>query len=450
MTPYQPREDEILWDVEEKHLDEAEFAFEIWEAALDAPNYTLAEIAAGPEQRLLAHVDALIVGGPLVAERLLLPTIADPDACYERVVAATLAFCGAEHQHSTGRVLSILTEADEGEQRRGIMRALDLVVDRSLDAELVRAIDCPRELATAAILEILARRRARVDDRVSTFLQSEEPSIARAAARLVRHCPDPRALHGLDSLAQSNDSALCHAALETALCRQLAGAWESAVYWAFMSANSPFRRDALTWVAILGDAAVHQRLLALVDSPEHRAAALWALGFTGRVAAVDRCVELLDDAEAGPLAAEVICAITGLSAEDDSFWTSPPPTDDEAETLPELLHDDLDLDLVPAPEADLPLPDPTAIARWWAAARGRFDPSVRYVNGQVFTGPALCEALACVPMRRRHALALELQFRTGGAATLDTRGLGVVQQAQLEAVAAVEMPNFQRGLPLGG
>ncbi len=63
---FEPRESDILWEIERRHLEEAEFVLELWEDALDAPHYTLEELAEGAEQRLLAHVDALAVGGLLV------------------------------------------------------------------------------------------------------------------------------------------------------------------------------------------------------------------------------------------------------------------------------------------------------------------------------------------------------------------------------------------------
>lgn len=445
-----PNEDDLLWEIEAKHLEEAEFLFEVWESALRAPNYTLAEFAAGPEQRLLAHVDALIMGGPVVAERLLWPAIADPDECYELVAAASLAIGGARFDQWADRMLSLLADASEGDQRRGLMRALELLPDPALTQRLLRAIDRPHDSGTAAILEVLGQRRARVDDaHVANLLRSDNLQIARAAARLVRHCADPRALAGLAPLAQSADPTLRRAALETALCRQVGGAWESAIYWAFVPSDSPFRRDALTWVAILGDASAHRRLLALVDSPEHRADVLWALGFSGRVAAVDRCVALLDDQQVGALAAEVICAIAGLATEDDAFWAAPSVADEEAQTLPELHDDDLERDLVPDAEAALPLPEPAAIVRWWQAHRGSFDPAMRYLCGRPFTGEAVIEALARAPMRRRQVLALELEFRTGGALAIDTQALSQVQRGQLAGLVASELPNFQRGLPPG-
>src|SRR5262245_29573732 len=82
-TPPQPR-----WDILEEHLDEAEFLWGMWEHALRAPNYDLDEVARGPEERLLAHLDGLVAGGPAVAPRLLVPAL---DAREPHRVAAAAA-----------------------------------------------------------------------------------------------------------------------------------------------------------------------------------------------------------------------------------------------------------------------------------------------------------------------------------------------------------------------
>ncbi|KIG17737.1 hypothetical protein DB30_03012 [Enhygromyxa salina] len=440
---YQLAEHEILWDDVTEHLDEAEFLFELWEAALDAPNYTLAEVAAGPERRLLAHIDGLQVGGPAVAERLLFPTVENPGSYYGKVVAAALA-C----QHPE-RVLKVLVGAADEEQRRGIIKALELSDDASLNARVVQVLDSSRGgVGCAALLEVLARRRAPVGSWVGHLLGGDDPGAALAAARLVRYCSDRQVLEGLAPLAQSDDAGLRFAAVETALIRQVPGAWESAVYWAFIPVESPFRRDAMVWVALLGDAAAQQHLLGLVDSPEHRADALWALGFSGRVSAVDRCIELLGDDEIAPLAAEVVCAIAGLSTEDDRFWRAPPPPDGEGQTLPRLQDDDLNRDLIPTAEAGLQIPEPEPTARWWQERRPGFEPSLRYIGGRALTGRVLVDALWRAPMRRRHNLALELGLRTGGTVMVGTRALSGPQQAQLAELAELEAIDFQRGMTL--
>ncbi|MFO7564949.1 MAG: hypothetical protein R6X02_20055 [Enhygromyxa sp.] len=252
-------------------------------------------------------------------------------------------------------------------------------------------------------------------------------------------------------LAQAADAELRRTTLESALCHLLPGAWESAVYWAFCPGDSPFRRDALTWVALLGDGAAHSRLLMLLDDPAQQADALWAVGFCGRVASVDRCIELLDDERLGPLAAEVVCATAGLPTNIDHFWRDRPEPDDEEEAanaLPEL-DDDLDADLVPTQEDALPIPDPETIRAWWQARRDQFDPSLRYLGGRPLDRGVLAAAMWHAPMRRRHALALEAAVRTRGSVFINTRALCVTQRSQVEGLMQVERLDCQLGFGLG-
>jgi uncharacterized protein (TIGR02270 family) len=447
-----PSEDDLIWDVEEEHLSEAEFLFEVREAVLDTPHYSLAELESGPEQRLLAHVDALVLGGPLVADHLLITTIEDEDQIedYEKIAAASLAVFAQPRADLYERVFAVLDHGGDA-QRHGVARALQLIDDSWLEARLVQDLSNPRgstdSRGLAARLAALAAHGAVPGAWLQPFLVSSDPALARAAAALARFSRDRATLDLLGPLAQAVDPDLRRTTIETALHHSLPGAWESAVYWAFCVDESAFRRDAFVWVACLGDTDAHARLLTLVDDPNFRTDALWALGFAGRIAAVDRCIPLLADEDVGPLAGEVVCAITGLSSSDDLFWRDPVIKDDPDKTLPKLEDDDLDADLVPEREAALPIPDPEAIATWWQAHRHELDPSLRYLGGRPLDRGPLVAGLWNAPMRRRHVLAFELGVRSGGA-FVDTRAMCATQKLQLEALSNVGRLDCQRGLPL--
>jgi uncharacterized protein (TIGR02270 family) len=423
---------DIVWEIEHRHLAEAEFAFECWEDALDAPHYTLAELAAGTEERLLAHVDALVVAGPIVAERLLLPTLRDTDAYPERVAAAVLACPGPVP------ALDALCESEEPDLARGLARGLELRQDNDLDTLLIQALPRAHDVGLAAMLEVLARRGRPIEAGIADFARHPKASVARAAAMLLRACPDHRALDALTPLAQSEDPDVCVAALASALIRGVSGAWELAVYWAFTPRESPRRRSALVWVALLGEPAARARLLGLLDDPAHRIDAVWAAGFAGTVAAVRSCLSLLDDEELGPLAGEAIHAIVGLPVDDQRLWRERPR--ERGDALPTLSDDNLEKDLSLAPEYFLPIPDPDAIRSWWATSEGRFDPNCRYLYGRHFDASALAHALRHAPLRRRHNLALELAARSQGTLQLSTRALTSVQLGQLERLT--NEPNY--------
>ncbi len=72
----------LRFDVLERHLEESAFLWTQWEAALADAGYTLAEVAEGPEWRLRAHLDALVVAGRGAVTRILLPALeeSEPEA----------------------------------------------------------------------------------------------------------------------------------------------------------------------------------------------------------------------------------------------------------------------------------------------------------------------------------------------------------------------------------
>jgi hypothetical protein len=93
-------------------------------------------------------------------------------------------------------------------------------------------------------------------------------------------------------------------------------------------------------------------------------------------------------------------------------------------------------------------PEPEPISRWWQANRDRFDPTRRYLGGELLTTRVLLDALWHAPARRRHLLARELELRTGGAAAVETHQFHHVQARQLEHLPELGQVDFQRGFPL--
>lgn len=129
------------------------------------------------------------------------------------------------------------------------------------------------------------------------------------------------------------------------------------------------------------------------------------------------------------LAGEAFCAITGLRLEADFLL----PRTGASESFEQ---EDLDADLTPRPEDDLPMPRGGAVAAWWKTARAEFAPGQRYLRGRLMDAPVLLEGLALEPMRRRHVLARELALRTRGACRVQTRARVGQQRAMLQRIAS--------------
>lgn len=80
----------LLWNVIERHFDEAEFLFEVWAGCLESPDYGLEELAAGPEARVFAHLDGLALAGAPIIDQPIMPTFVCESSDTSRTRVATL------------------------------------------------------------------------------------------------------------------------------------------------------------------------------------------------------------------------------------------------------------------------------------------------------------------------------------------------------------------------
>jgi uncharacterized protein (TIGR02270 family) len=440
---------DLIWDIQEQHLDEAEFLLEMWTNCVDSPNFTLAMLQDGPERRLLAHMDGLLVGGDLSLRHLLLPVLEEPDDDEFRTAAATLTILRGAGLDACERVLKAFDDAD-AEGRRGLVRALQLTQRAGLIPWLARDIDALTGSILASRLLVLAGHRVDANVRLRAWLSSDDLEVRRAAALLSRHTGNAEALQHLYPSMRANDEVLRSTAIETGLIRGLSGAWEAACNEAFIARSKSSHKTALAWVAMLGDPGVHQRLLAeLAAAPTPDL--VWAAGLTGRANAVDAVLEYLEHPKLARLAGEVVCAVAGLSSTDNQFWLDRgvPFGLDEKDALPELESDDLDANLVPTKDAPLRLPKPEAIRAWWAQRRDEFAAGVRHSNGRPLDAEHVGLSLRELPTRRRHLLALELAVRTTGHVQIETRAMTAIQYAQMDTeLAKLGSLDFQGGWPL--
>jgi uncharacterized protein (TIGR02270 family) len=437
-----------IWDIQEEHLDEAEFLLELWTNGVDSPSFTLAKLRQGPEDRLLARIEALRVGGEEVVAGLLLPVLDDPEDDEFRTAAATLAILHGAGLEACERVLAAF-DASEVAGHRGLVRGLQLSRRDGLITWLARDLDQLAPLVLASRLEILAAHRVNAGARLVAWLQRDELEVRRAAALLARHTGAPPALQLLHPLMHAEDDALRWAAIESGLIRGQMPAWHALAHEATQGPLAT-RRAALAWLAMLGDAALHQQLLARLRAAPSPAL-IWAAGLSGRLEAVDAALELLDDPQLARPAGELVASVAGLPLDDESMWLDRGVRvgDEDDEALPELELDDLEREPVPTSDQRLRLPRAEAVRSWWAARRCDFDPKLRHVAGLPLEIRQLSRSLYTLPTRRRHPLALELAARSSGRAQIASSAFALVQDAQTqELFGRVAFLDFQRGLPL--
>jgi len=407
----------IPWDIYEEHLDEAAFVWGTWEQSLDAANYTLDEVIEGPEERLLAHLDGLVLGGTPVARRLLVPALGDDDP--GKVAAAAWALLQAEDADHLELVVEAVTAAEKRETRAAIARAFELChrTDRA-ERLLPRLAASPPPLQ-AVIVGAVAAEVAAGNSRgapslglpLATLLETRHPELLAAALRALRRAPDPELAPLVESALGSPYVMVRDAAIEAGVVLGLKAAWR--VCNKLVARNAPGCKLALAVLALGGEAVDRATVMKRVEVEALRRDAVWALGFAGTVAAAEAALALVSDETVGAVAGDSFATITGAVLAGDLVLVgktdnSSPPAPDE--------DDDAPLPLL-RPEDDLPRPDPRRLRAWWTKAQGNaappLDPEQRYVGGRVFGGEPVRAAIQSGPTWRRRVWCLELARRTG-------------------------------------
>lgn len=406
----------IFWDIVERHLEEADFLWGLWEHSLVAPGITLSEVAEGPEERLLAHVDGLVANGPEVVHRLLLPALKSPEP--QRVSAAAAALLQTPGPAGVEAVVTALHTLPD--QRAPLTRAV-ACADRPDLLELMRGLlQAPDEGVAVAAAEVLVFHHAPLEAALPRLLESDNPAARALGLRALPGEPiSPRHTEALRSGLTDADGRVVEAAMEAGCLLGEGAAWQCARVRAAAG-----DRAAMLLLALGGGRAEHQDLMALLSEPAHRASALWALGFAGTPAAVDASLELLKDTQVGPLAGEVFTEVTGLKLAEAGLVMRM----EDAERLDHVAED------------ELPRPDAEKVRRWWLEHREAFPEGQRFFLGQPRTLGGVLAALAGGAMRRRPALLLDLCLRAPARARprLQPRAPTRQQLAELATLRALE------------
>ncbi|MEM7152330.1 MAG: hypothetical protein AAF799_05775 [Myxococcota bacterium] len=439
-------EEPILWDVVEEHLDESEFLVEAWLTARASASYTLQELGDGPEARLLAHIDGLVVNGPAALEEMIWPILAE-DAELPRMAAACLALLEAGQD----RALDALAAEEPPETLGpGMSVALSLCAHPKVGDWVRGRLPKAEGLLLTVLLQACADHGLDPGAAVERGLVHEDVAVQEAALRASTYGDRRRLLGAVESRLQHPEPAVQAAALETALVWNSRSAWQLVMHLALQSPEPS--RSVLTWVACFG---TEQHAAALVKRLEDEALrhdTIWALGFSGRVPAVDACIKLLDheDETTRRLAGEAVAAILGLDPDDETLWEedSTEEPDEEVEgDDPAEDEDDLEAELVEQPDDEPPLPNAQAIREVWAKTRSGFAPSERRLLGKPVGREGPGWTLGQLSCRRVDFIAREVVARSQGVG----RWLGRNRSHRsIQAAGALEQLGRQTGVMQGG
>ncbi|QQR45132.1 TIGR02270 family protein [Myxococcus xanthus] len=393
----------MRWDILEDHLNEASFLWTQWERALVAPHYSLREVA-GLEERLLAHLDGLVLGGPEVTRRLLEPALGSGES--GSVEAA--AFCLLAEENDPEVVApSAWIPAEAEVVSPGVLRVLEVCERPALSAQLTALVLQRPFSVQVQLVDVLATRRSLPENVLEPLFESGVAEAQVAVLRVVASVPVPPGSRWVQRALDSPNPMVRYAALEAGLILGSHEAWSLTQVLACTPTPDAGRARLLS--AMGGAPDIEVWLGEALHRSALRKDALEAAACCGLRALADACLPLMRDDAWAALAGEAFCAITGLVLEKEFVAPRRP----EESALP-LLEEDLATDLELRPESALPVPEPAAVERWWSRARARFEPGVRYVRGRPFSLERLMDELEAGPMRRRDSWALELAIRSRG------------------------------------
>jgi uncharacterized protein (TIGR02270 family) len=387
----------IPWDIYEEHLNEAGWLWGNWEQALDSAVYALGDVAVGPEERLLAHLDGLVLGGLAVAQKLLLPALAGDDR--GESAAAAWALVQAEDADHQDAVIAMLASAEPPTQT-AIGRALYLA-PRADVSRLIPLFNSGPPPLRAIIFDVFATREPGwVREHIDPAMRSGQPQLVAAALRAIRNFHEREFLAYVDLASQSDDIKVRLEAMRTGLAFAVNTAWNECR--TFAGGMGELCRLPLGLLATSPDPSDRAFVRGKAQDADAGMHALWALGFAGDADSADVLVQAMADEKMSRLAGEAFSAITGLSIAGEFAKpgeTQGPDAEEVAdEDPPPAVH----------PEDFLSEPRVEKVKKWWDKERRRFVPGTRYIAGQPRSPATLRTAFLTAGTWRREVLLIEM------------------------------------------
>lgn len=415
-----PAQAPILWDVVEEHLEEAAFLYTQWEQALISPLYKLEEVRDRVEERMLAHLDGLVVSGGLVAERLLLPAL--------QTGTDGLAFAGA-----AALLLQSSAQADEAvvaavraaapPQLAELQRALQLFPSARRQGLLLPLCWDGAPGVRAAAARVLGFQQVDLGPALSALLTSDDDELRRAGLYCLRYMPRRDSELAIRQALTAADGEVAAAGL---LAGAVAGLPETLESCRFMiRTQHPASPTAALLLALGGSDTDSGLLIQSAAAHAYAPGLIFALGLCGNRNTADACVQWLRIPALAAAAGEAFVATTGVDPEKEKLLA---PAAEDPDAVADSKLDPLAPDFEPASllQAELAPLDADAVARWWSAHRDQFSASARIFRGQPLlrqSPSAWLAAMAEASMRQRHPLALGLASLGDQRQLVQTLGL---------------------------
>jgi len=298
---------EFLIDLYREHLEEASFLVEQRRHLLtddELPWVQLAEF----EDRLEAHLDALVVGGELALEAC---RAAAADGDPGQLFAAVTVFCRLERAPLLAHVLKVvdLTDAD---RTAALSEALRYELPVAWRDHCSRAIEQGDDRLVPILAEAMAYRRLRIETsllpRLSTAPRTALPSLLWCLGRT----PAAASVSAVRELIQSDDPATAEAAVRAGLRLR-----DQPTFHTLTAARGD-HHDPIA-LGLAGGPQMVRALLEALNSSEPTPDVLTGLALLGDLSAVRPLADCLSIEALAGSAAEALRVITGAPLVEDAI-----------------------------------------------------------------------------------------------------------------------------------
>jgi len=401
----------IIESIVSQHAEEAAFLWLLRDAAVSAPYYSLADLAA-LDDRVEAHLDGLRIAGDegwsCCAEGL------QQEESGEVFAAAMIAFDG-EDLRRIEQVCAAVEAAPE--TVRGFISALGWTVPDKLGGKVAGLLASSSLLWRRVGIAACAVHRVDCGKYLSQALEDPDPTLRARALRTAGETARRDLLPALRGQIHSEDPACGFWAAWSAVLLGDRGEGVSALQSIAVSDTPLGSRAIQVLLRVLSPANAGGWLKALAQDPKRRRDLVIGCGVSGDSIYIPWLITQMEAApDLARVAGEALSLITGVDIAYEDLDRDAP---DNFEAGPTEHPEDEDVSL--DPDEDLPWPHPGPIKTWWNANGTRFHAGTRYLLGEPISEAQCWRVLETGSQRQRRAAALELALLRPDAPLFETR-----------------------------
>jgi uncharacterized protein (TIGR02270 family) len=392
----------VLVNILEEHFEEADFLWHQRRKAVEGRHSDLTELVK-IEERLLAHLDGLTLGGSEVWSLIHPESVHDDSG--EVFVASLVAFESGDES----RVKDVMNVANASPKiSRGVISALGWIPFPQVRTVLEGLVHSESTGFRHIGIAGFAVHRQDPGRTLSLAAATDNPVLK------------ARALKAMGELGRMDllPAVKGHLNAEGDKCRFIA-AWSAALLGdagavpilgsfaeqgdmnAKKAADLAFRRMDIK------SAHIWQR--SLTDKVQTHRIAVISAGVIGDPVLIPWLIKQMALPELARVAGEAFTMITGADVSSQDL-KGEKPEGIEGRSPEELADENMEMDA----DEELPWPNPESIQKWWAMHRSEFQTGVRHLIGKPITEAWLWQVLKTGKQRQRAAAAIELAILQPG------------------------------------